>query len=206
MPNGTAWDGTVPSQGGTALSLSGLIPIVFALAHLNTWTFNRYSSITMSYTLSSLHAFAKNIVGSIMATFSLLSGKAVDFSKFPSITATFSVQGLKSVSFLRESIITLSTTIDGLMSYVTGGTILYLFGVIPVTFQTDSIRTYLFTRYNLIRFQFPFTGSTSLPVIVPATNLSLVLGGFAVVMTFVLFALVLNQQNSNTKPQRDDRQ
>ena len=43
----------------------------------------------------------------------------------------------------------MTTTIDGLMSY-TSGTFLNLFGIIPVTFQLDSTRNYLFTRSGLI--------------------------------------------------------
>jgi hypothetical protein len=196
MPNGTVWDGTIPAQGGTALSLSGLIPIVFTITHLNTWIFNRYSTITMTYTLTDWHTFTENIFSSLTVTFNLLSEKTVSFFKYPSITETFSIKGLKTVDFLRESIITLAASIDGMMSSISG-TFLNLFGIIPFSFQLDSIRNILFNRYGIISFLFPFATSNSLPitVVVPTSNLGLVLGGFAVVMVFVCLALVLDVQN-----------
>ena len=151
-PEGAVWDGTIPQQGGpTSLTFNGEIPLSFGLSSLGgTWAFNRYGSIT----------------------------------------ATFTVQGLKTISFIKESVFLLTFSIDGLMTY-TSGTILNLFGIIPISFQLDSVRTYLFNRYGVISFHFPFTTSTSLPIAI-VLNLALVLGGFAVVMVFVCLALVLD--------------
>ena len=150
--------------GGTALSLSGLIPLTFSLSDLNRWAFNRQSVITMTCTLSDWHTLAQNIYSSLTATFSSLSEKAVEFSKSSSITATFNIQGLKSVSFLRESIITLTTSIDGMMSYISG-TFLNLFGIIPVSFTSNSIQTWIFSIFPSIPITLTPSGTPTFPTI-----------------------------------------
>jgi hypothetical protein len=157
------------TEAGTTKNFYGTIPETFSVATQKAWTFNRFGSVTMTFTLTSLIKFitaqtlnfygtipftftlstsyiqsiVKTFFGTIPLTFSLTSTYNYWFGTllnfYGTIPLTFTINLQKLISFNLYSTIPLTFTIQNLVKYWTG-TLLYLFGTIPFQFN---ILTYL---------------------------------------------------------------
>ena len=94
-PDGTEWDGTIPSAGGP-LNFFGTAPLTFSATTQKTVSLNRYGTSTLTFTTvgTFLKSQILNFLGSATLTFTSAMSKAFLFNRYGTAPLTFAVETL----------------------------------------------------------------------------------------------------------------
>lgn len=171
-PNGTAWDGTIPSA-GTSLTWLGSAVLTFTTNTLKTWSFSRTGTATLTFLTETIANFvseqALNFYGSALLTFVSGMSRTFIFNRYGTSTLAFLVEsaqnfasvstlnlyGSASLAFIANVFRTFDLTRHGTASLTfTAESIQNLLrtlsfgGSANLAFLTEQLRTLTFNRYG----------------------------------------------------------
>jgi hypothetical protein len=144
-PNGTAWDGTVPSEGETLSSYGSVTPS-FAASSSKALTFQWQSSlyVFIMQGIYSVGSMAFSRFGASHLSLALNSLKTVAMATAGSVVASFSAASGKLFAFLRFGAASISATLSGQRSLLEN-----VGGVVAEAFDVGTLRSWTVLKYAL---------------------------------------------------------
>lgn len=133
----------------------GTISQLSSIASTNTWTFNRYATLTQTSPINTMLEYMQthNLFGTILQALSMGSQRNWLFNRYNVLNPTFSLISTRSWTFNLFPTVNPTFNIVGVSEFITGQ-ILDIAGVIAQTISVASLRAWSLSRFGLVNPSF----------------------------------------------------
>lgn len=172
-PNGTSWDGTIPSEEETLNSYGSVTPsftassskastfqwqsslyvfIMQGIYSVGSMAFSRFGATPLSLALNSLKTVAMTTAGSVVASFSAASGKLFAFLRFGAASISATLSGQRSLLENVGGVVAEAFDVGTLRSWT-----VLKYALTPVTMTVQGAASGFFGRIFTLYSSIPLT-------------------------------------------------